>query len=148
MGVAGRVLSTRWMVRAPIPLYRHGFGWVFGRRLLLLEHVGRTSGLPRYVVLEVVDREAPDTYVIASGFGRTSQWFQNLLATPQCHVSVGRLRRQPAVARVVDDAERDRMLAEYAARHPRGWARLRDAIVEVTGDPEPDIPLVRLVLSR
>jgi hypothetical protein len=43
------------LARAPIPLLRHGFGRLLGPRFLLLEHLGRHSGLPRYVALEVVD---------------------------------------------------------------------------------------------
>jgi len=37
----------RWLARFPIPLLRHGFGWVLGPRFLLLEHIGRHTGLAR-----------------------------------------------------------------------------------------------------
>ena len=55
-GLGARALRTRWLVRAPINLYRVGLGFLFGTRLLMLEHVGRRTGARRYVVLEVVDR--------------------------------------------------------------------------------------------
>ncbi|MCA9848813.1 MAG: nitroreductase family deazaflavin-dependent oxidoreductase, partial [Dehalococcoidia bacterium] len=59
--------------RAPIWLYRLHLGWLLGGRFLLMEHVGRRSGLVRRVVVEVVhhDRDA-DTYTVASGFGPRS----------------------------------------------------------------------------
>src|SRR4051794_19376116 len=75
--IAARALRTRWLVRLPIWLYRARLGFLFGRRLLMLEHVGRTSGQPRYVVLEVVDH-SPGEYTVCAGFGERTQWLRNL----------------------------------------------------------------------
>lgn len=36
-------LGNRILTRAPIWLYRAGLGFVFGSRILMLEHVGRRS---------------------------------------------------------------------------------------------------------
>ena len=55
--VAERVLSTRWLMRAPVALYRAGWGWLLGRRFVMIEHLGRASHEPRFVVVEVVDRK-------------------------------------------------------------------------------------------
>lgn len=132
-------------MRSPIVLFRHGFGWLFGGRLLLLEHVGRASGQTRYVVLEVVDRD-PRSVVVASGFGPRSQWFQNLLVTPQCHVVIGRNRHR-AEAVVLDAEEHDRVLADYARRNPRAWAKLSATMAELAETDDPGIPLVRLELG-
>ena len=41
---AARLLRTRWIVRAPIPLFRAGLGWLFGGRFVMAEHIGRKSG--------------------------------------------------------------------------------------------------------
>lgn len=141
-----RLLRSRWFTRAPIPIFRAGLGAVFTRRLLMLEHVGRRTGEARYVVLEVVREEAPSSWIVASGFGPGAQWFRNLRAQPGCHVSVGRLRRQPARASVLDEAERETVLAAYQAEHPGAWAKLSAVITEATGQSDPDIPLVRLAL--
>ncbi len=54
--VGAALLHVRWFVRAPVWLYRARLGVVFGSPLLMIEHTGRTSGLRRYVVLEIVDR--------------------------------------------------------------------------------------------
>ena len=104
------MLRTRWLVRAPMYLYRFGFGFVFGHRMLMLEHHGRRSGLPRHTVLEVVDDPKPDTYIIVSGFGGASQWYRNLIADPHVRVSIGRRRNAPAVATLLAPMPRKRRL--------------------------------------
>ncbi|MEV0085192.1 hypothetical protein [Saccharopolyspora sp. NPDC050642] len=48
---------SRLLFRLPIHLYRWGLGWLFGSRLVLVNHVGRVTGKPRQVVLEVVSRD-------------------------------------------------------------------------------------------
>ncbi|MEV4158495.1 nitroreductase family deazaflavin-dependent oxidoreductase, partial [Nocardia salmonicida] len=58
----------RLMFRAPIHLYRLRLGWLFGGRLLLLDHAGRVSGKPRQAVIEVVEHDSVDgSYVVCSG---------------------------------------------------------------------------------
>jgi hypothetical protein len=68
----------------------------------MLEHTGRKSGLPRYVVLEVVRRLSDDRYVVPSGLGTAADWYRNITQEPRVHVSVGRLRHVPATARRLD----------------------------------------------
>ena len=86
---AAGLLRVRWLVRAPIWLYRARLGFLLGSRLLMLEHLGRKSGTRRYVVLEVVARPRPGTYVVASGFGTRAQWFRNVRANPHVRVYAG-----------------------------------------------------------
>jgi hypothetical protein len=45
---AAALLRTRWLVRAPIWLYRARLGFVFRSQLLMLEHRGRKTGARRY----------------------------------------------------------------------------------------------------
>lgn len=145
--LGARILRTRWLVRAPIALFRAGLGFLFGGRLLLLEHVGRTSGEARYVVLEVLLRPSRDEVVIASGFGTASQWFRNLLAHPRCHVSIGTRRRVAATATVAAGDDASRMLAAYRETHPKAWSMLDDAMSKLQGRRDYDLPLVRLALQ-
>jgi deazaflavin-dependent oxidoreductase (nitroreductase family) len=118
---------TRLLFRAPIYLYRVGLGWLLGGRFLLLTHTGRKSGLPRQAMVEVVRHdEGSDTYVIASGFGEKSQWFQNLMHNPDVTIQVGR-RKLAVTARQLAPAEAADEMAAYAQRHPsaaRSLARL------------------------
>ena len=41
------LLRVRWLVRAPVWLYRARLGILVGDRLLMLEHLGRRSGRRR-----------------------------------------------------------------------------------------------------
>ena len=113
--VGGRLLRSRRLMRAPAWIYRARAGVLFGSRILMLEHVGRKSGVPRYAVLEVVDHPTPDTYVVASGFGRKAQWFRNIRANPRVRVYVGSHAPRRATARVLD-----RVGARPQTEVPRG----------------------------
>ncbi|MBN8866332.1 MAG: nitroreductase family deazaflavin-dependent oxidoreductase [Solirubrobacterales bacterium] len=115
--------------------------------MLMLVHRGRRSGAERYVALEAVDRESRDSVVIASGFGTGAQWYRNLEADPSCEVSIGFRNRVPARAELLDESESKALLGKYASKHPSGWKMLKESITEVTGDPNPEIPMVRLHLE-
>jgi deazaflavin-dependent oxidoreductase (nitroreductase family) len=80
----------RAALRAPDRLYRHGVGWVLGRRFLRLVHVGRRSGRRYGTVLEVVHHDPRiREYVVVSGFGPGADWLRNVEANP-AEVTVGR----------------------------------------------------------
>lgn len=145
--LGARMLKTRWLVRAPIYAYRAGLGFLFGSRLLMLEHIGRTSGARRFVVLEVVERAGPDRFVVVSGFGRRAQWYRNILANPQVRVSCGIRRHVRAAAAPLSDDESAAALRRYADVHPRAWRNLRSTIESATGRPVDTLPMVALRLS-
>jgi len=81
---------SRILYRLPILLFRLCLGWMFGGHLLLLNHTGRKSGLPRQVVLECIRHDKPsDTYFVIAGWGEKSDWFCNVQKTPQVTIQVG-----------------------------------------------------------
>ncbi len=143
-----KILTTRSLARAPIAAYRRGFGWLFGTRMMMLQHTGRTSGQARYVCLEVVERPAADRMIIASGFGTRAQWYRNLLADPRCRLSSGRHRDVAAIARPMNETESDQALAHYAQDHPAAWRRLRAGIEKAGGHPVDRLPMVELTLAK
>ncbi|KZM74675.1 nitroreductase family deazaflavin-dependent oxidoreductase [Nocardia terpenica] len=147
-GLGARALRTRWLVRAPIRLYRAGLGVAFGTRLLMLEHRGRRTGARRYVVLEVVDHPAPDEYVIVSGFGDRAQWYRNIRADPRVRVWTGRRRALPATATPLTDRQSATALDHYIHQHPRAWKNLRATIEHATGTSVDTLPMVRLHIAR
>ncbi|MBP1822331.1 nitroreductase family deazaflavin-dependent oxidoreductase [Mycobacterium sp. OAE908] len=144
----GRLLKTRALVRAPIWLYRAHLGFLFGRRMLLLEHVGRKSGARRYAVLEVVDHPAADEYVIVSGFGETAQWYRNVIANPRVRVSVGLRRNVPATATPLAPEAVEKTVERYAERHPRTWRTLNEAMAAALNTRDLKLPMVRLDLAH
>ena len=143
-----KLLQSRRFVRSPIWLFRARLGFLFGGRLLLLEHLGRKSGAARYVALETIDRPDLGTVIIASGFGEKAQWYRNLLAEPRCHVSIGTRYRVPAQARTLDREAAAEVLAGYRIRHPRAYRELSGIIEETTGRGIETVPLVELSLRR
>ena len=148
---AAGLLRVRWLARAPIGLYRARLGFVFGSRLLMLERLGRKSGTRRYVVLEVVARPRPCTYVVASGFGTRAQWFRNVHANPHVRVYAGGHRPAPATARLLTSDETAAALAAYAAAHPRAWAALKPVFETTLGarisDRETSLPMIAVELT-
>jgi deazaflavin-dependent oxidoreductase (nitroreductase family) len=149
--IGTRLLRSRRLMRAPIWIYKARAGAMFGSRILMLEHIGRKSGVPRYAVLEVVDHPSADTYVIASGFGRKAQWFRNIAANPRVRVYAGSHAPRRATARVLDQHEADRALAVYKSRHPRAWEQMHPVLEDTLGTPITDtntpLPMVELRLD-
>ena len=108
---------SRFLYRLPIHAFRAHLGWVFGERILLLHHLGRVSGKPRLAVLEVAEHDlANDGFVVASGWGPSAAWYQNVLHNPDVTIDVGR-RSIPVTAIALDANEGADIFARYAMRH-------------------------------
>jgi deazaflavin-dependent oxidoreductase (nitroreductase family) len=108
----------RRLLRLPIGLYRARLGWIFGGRLVLVEHIGRRTGRRRQVVLEVVARSDNSAVTVASGFGPRADWYRNLLANPRTTMTLG-VRRRPAQAYPIDTDEGAAVMLTYGRRHRR-----------------------------
>lgn len=114
----------RWAFRLPIRLYRAGLGPLLGKRFLLLHHIGRKSGLQRQAVVEVVAYDPrAGAWIVASGFGPKSDWYQNLRRQPQTGVQFGR-RRYRVTSHFLSADEGADIMGAYARRHPRAARRL------------------------
>ena len=129
--IAPKLPPTGWrkkLWRAPITLYHIGLGSLLGRKFLLLNHIGRKSGLMRQAVLEI-DRYDPETntFFVASGFGKRSDWYQNILARPDVVIQVGN-KRMPAIAEALSPEQSGEEMARYAQAHPRAAANLSSLI--------------------
>ena len=144
---AARLLRVRSLVRAPVWAYRARLGALFGSRLVMLEHTGRTSGRRRFVVLEVVGHPAAGSYLVVSGFGSRAQWFRNVQVNPKVRLYAGSRRPAPAKARILTQSETRTALAAYAAARPRTWAALKPALEHTLGAEVGDLPMVALDLA-
>ena len=114
----------RFGMRLPLWLYRLDLGWLLGERFLRLTHIGRKSGQPRQTVLEVVDHDrATDSYIVTSGWGEKSDWYQNILKTPQVKIDVGRSHLN-VIAEHLSKDEAEQWLFNYAQAHPRTFQNL------------------------
>jgi deazaflavin-dependent oxidoreductase (nitroreductase family) len=109
-----------WLRRlsdSPLPLYRHGWGWLLGHRVLQLTHRGRQTGRLRRTVLEVM-RYDPMTgeAVVMSGSGPTTHWLRNIQANEELEVSIGRAFFA-GTYRLLPAAEAIEVLADYEHRN-------------------------------
>ncbi len=111
---------SRWLrslLRAPLRLYQHGWGWVLGHRFLRLTHRGRRSGRVYQTVLEVLRFDPATREATAmSGFGPGADWLRNIEANGQLEVSIGR-STFPATYRLLEVEESVRVFAEYERRN-------------------------------
>lgn len=109
---------ARLAFRTPIWLYRLHLGWLLGKRFLHLTHTGRKSGLPRQVVLEVVDHDPhTNTYYVSSGWGKKSDWYQNIQKTPRVRVQVG-TKSWAAQAETLSPEAAEGVILNYGRKHP------------------------------
>lgn len=122
----------RLLVRFPVALYRMRLGFLLGRRFLMLEHRGRSSGRIRRTVLEKVASHTEALYV-AAAWGEEANWLKNVRVEPQVRVHIG-FERFDTVARVVDRETGRRVLDEYAAKHERAFRSLSRLVLTEPGD--------------
>ena len=94
--------------------YRRGIGPT--RIVLLLTTIGRKSGLPRVTPLqfEAVD----DAYFVASARGPEADWFKNILANPDVHVTMRRREFDAIAEPIVEPARIADFIELRLRRHP------------------------------
>lgn len=120
----------RYLLRAPIYLYRWRLGRLLGHRFLLLHHTGRRTERRHATVLEVLQyRGTLGEAVVMSGFGRNSGWLLNIQAKPDCDVVIG-AQAFRAQYRFLGEDEAVQVFRDYEKKN-----RLV-------------LPIVRFVLSR
>lgn len=140
----------RALFRSPIPIFRARLGFLFGKRLLMLEHTGRKSGETRRTVLEVVANH-PDAAYVAAGWGSSAQWLKNVRNDPSVVFYLGS-KRYPTEAEMVTEEEALALMGEYAARHGKTLGRLASFMLDDPGETPEDqakriaesVPMVRL----
>ncbi len=124
------LLASRYLSRAHAFAYRISRGR-FGGNLrvgagfrkpastLLLDHRGRKSG-KRFTTPLLYMNNGPDVIVVASAAGRDEhpQWYRNLLADPDIHITIGAERRA-VTAHQADAGQRARL-----------WPRLVDTYAD------------------
>ena len=124
-----------WLFGLGPKLYRWRLGRLFGRRLLLLEHTGRKSGLTRETVLEVLRYDAAGgVYIVVAGFGPSSDWYRNVLAEPHVTIRVGG-GSHPAVAKPLDPTAAYDEFVSYGKRHRLLIRLLIRLLPKMTGIP-------------
>jgi deazaflavin-dependent oxidoreductase (nitroreductase family) len=129
------------LMRAHAAVYRATNGRVGGHvpglpSLLLLDHVGRRSGVRRTTPL-VYMPDGENLLVVASkgGYPRHPDWLHNLRENPETEVQIG-AKRIRVRAREANATERERLWPRAIEHNPH-WGRYRERT-------EREIPLVIL----
>ena len=105
------------LFRVPVYFYRFGLGWLFGKKFVLINHIGRVTGLDRQAVVEVVEREAgTGNVIVAAGYGEQTQWYRNLRANPETVIQIGN-REHPVRAEFVSPEGGEDIIARYIGRY-------------------------------
>lgn len=116
--------ALRFGLRLPLLFYRLKLDRLLGDRFLMLTHTGRKSGLPHQTVIEVVKYDkATDTYYVVSGWGRKSDWYQNIQKTPHVTVQV-RGRKFQTKAEFIPVERAIDIVNTYAQEHPIAFKEL------------------------
>ena len=114
----------RWVLRVPVTLFRWHLGFLFGKRFVRIDHVGRRTSVVHQTVVEVVEiDQRTDELIVCSGTGPTADWYRNLQVAPAPTIQLGNRRWTP-VQRMLDDAESAQHFARYEIAHPKTARRL------------------------
>lgn len=112
---------ARWFFRVPQWLYRMGLGGcerLVGMHWLLITTKGRRTGLPRPVMVDLLDHDpATGRYYVQPGWGRASDWVKNIEANPIVDIQDGR-RRFRARAIDVSGPEGGEHASRFMRKHP------------------------------
>jgi len=142
----------RLLFRFPILFYKIGLGWLLGNRFLMLTHIGRCSGQPQNVVLEVLYHNRVNTeYYVLSGWGSNSNWCKNIQKNPEVMVNVDGHKFE-ALAIQVSLNEATKLIFDYTKKHPRAFQMISKRVLglEVSGNKDDiemlakSLPVIRL----
>ena len=98
-------------------LYAIGLGPIVGRIVLLLTTTGRKTRLRRVTPLQY--EQIDGDFYVAAGWGKSSDWFRNVVADPCVEVAV-KSRHFQGQAEPITDPKRIADFLEYRLkRHPR-----------------------------
>lgn len=107
----------KWVMKAPLTLYRLGFGWLLGTvSVMVLTSRGHKSGEPRFTALEC--RKHGSKFYVISAWGTRAHWFQNLLANPAATVKFGSEIFSVSASMVEDRSEALRVIYTFRQAAP------------------------------
>jgi len=103
--------------RIPVYFYRLKLGWLLGGRFVLINHLGRRTGLPRQAVVEIVERDpGSDSVIVVAGYGPKTQWYQNLKAHPDTIIQIGS-HKYDVTAEFITPEEGEEIMVRYLNRY-------------------------------
>ncbi len=111
-----RSRALHQLSRAPLVLWRMGFGALFGRVFMVIGTWGRKTGRPRYAMIDQI--EIDGALHAWSGHGPHSDWYRNLRADPRVTIQTAGETRSLRARRVSDADELTYLLMRFRQTHP------------------------------
>ncbi|MBI9050097.1 MAG: nitroreductase family deazaflavin-dependent oxidoreductase [Anaerolineaceae bacterium] len=107
----------RLFFRIPVYLYKLRLGWLLGKRFALINHVGRNTGKPHQVVVEIVEREeGTENVIVVAGYGEKSQWYKNLGKQKNTMIQIGN-QKYPVSIDLIKPEDGEDIIARYMERY-------------------------------
>jgi deazaflavin-dependent oxidoreductase (nitroreductase family) len=147
----------QFFLKVPPKVYRGPIAkFLSSRCVLRLTTTGRTSGQPRTIAVSYMPLDNGN-YVIFSGYGIESQWYQNVRANPNVTIQIADKKRDAVAGVVMDPARRKELMLRMRDRSsscgPPSFVRrvLRltrafdyDAEIQLAVDHAEELPVVEL----
>jgi len=103
--------------RLPVYFYRFRLGWLLGGRFVLINHLGRKTGLPRQAVVEIIERDKGNgSVIVVAGYGQQTQWYQNLKAHPETTIQIGN-HKFHVITDFITPEEGEEIIVRYLDRY-------------------------------
>jgi deazaflavin-dependent oxidoreductase (nitroreductase family) len=96
--------------------YRAGLGKIAGRMILLLTTIGRKSGKPHTVAVQY--EKMGNKYYIGAATGQKSDWYRNILTTPEVDVEIGSKKMRGTAEPMVGEENIADFMVYRLKKHP------------------------------
>jgi deazaflavin-dependent oxidoreductase (nitroreductase family) len=107
----------RILFRIPVYFYRIGLGWMFGKRFVLINHVGRKTGKQHQAVVEVVELEkGTGNVIVVAGYGEQTQWYKNLREQPKTTIQIGNQKHTVSID-LLSPHDGENIIARYLEKY-------------------------------
>ncbi len=103
--------------KLPLFCYRIGLGWIFGKRFMVLTHIGRKSGKAYQTVLAVVGFDPRTREIKAVSPWSSSNWFRNIQVSPAVEIRTAGVRYTPQ-QRWLSAEEIASLFIEFRSQYP------------------------------
>jgi deazaflavin-dependent oxidoreductase (nitroreductase family) len=114
----GRLL--KFFFKVPVWIHKMGFGgWerLVGAQWMLITTIGRKTGKPRDVMVDVMDYDkATDTYYVEAAYGARADWYRNMQSNPVFEAKVGRRKFKARAGALTTDGAGELLVRFYRSK--------------------------------
>ena len=107
----------KFFFKVPLFFHKIGFGgWerLIGAQWMLITTVGRKTGKPRQVMVDVMDYDkAKDIYYIEAAYGERADWYKNIQSNPIFEAQVGRRKFKAQTGALSSEGSGDLLVQFY-----------------------------------